>query len=209
MSRFVRRRLLLPVVLLVLAACGVSATTGAGGSCANLHLDASPGTQSAGPVSVATDHTTYSRRPEIHVTLTNTLSTSIFAPNHFANCTIFDLQQLVKGKWQPPKEPLAHCALASPTVMIEIKPGTTYTATIKIGSPRAPGFEAGTYRLAFSYSSTRTPTDAQGTAVNSQNLTIADCGALPVQTQTVTHGTPRLKTPIPVTPVLGTAEPSQ
>src|SRR5262249_21668607 len=105
------------------------------------------------------------------------------------------------------KEQLARCELASPTVIIEIKPGATYTATIKVGSPRAPGFEAGTYRLAFSYFSTRALSDTHGTAVISQNLTIADCGALAVQT--VTHGTPRLKTPIPLTPVSGTAEPSK
>src|SRR5262245_57628286 len=113
MARIVSRRLLLPIVLLVLAACGVSATAGAGGSCAPLHLDASPGTQSAGPVSIATDHATYSRRPEVHVTVTNTHSASIFAPNHLANCSILDLQQLTNGKWQQPKEQLTRCALGS------------------------------------------------------------------------------------------------
>src|SRR5215472_5446783 len=89
------------ITCLALVACG--ATAGAGGG------NTSPGTNSGGPVSIATDHSTYGATESIQVTVTNTLSTAIVAYDTRAGCSILDLQMQVGNNWQTSSA--ARCAL--------------------------------------------------------------------------------------------------
>lgn len=197
MVRSVRSRLFLFVALLVLAGCGASA--GAAAGCAD--PNSSPGTQSSGPIVIATDHATYPANGTIKVTVSNTLTSSIFAPDHAAGCTIMALQRMdgqpsatgvVPGNLQ------ARCPLETPTMLVEIAPGKSYTATIHAGYLRPGTFTPGTYRLALTYYSTKSFT-SQRTVIYSQTFTISTCGAAtPVQRS----GTPGVGagTPVQITP---------
>ncbi|HEU5439437.1 MAG TPA: hypothetical protein VFU88_09115 [Ktedonobacterales bacterium] len=199
MTRRVRSRLFPFVALLVLAGCGASA--GAAAGCAS--PNSSPGTQSSGPIVIATDHSTYPADAAIKVTVTNTLTASVFAPDHGASCTILDLQRMdgqTAATGVVPGNVQAGCPLETPTRLIEIAPGKSYTATIHGGYLRPGTFTPGTYRLTLAYYQGQSLT-SQRAVIYSQTFTISTCGAA---TPGQGSGTPGASagTPVKVTPIV-------
>jgi hypothetical protein len=176
-------RLVLMCVLVALWGAVVLAGCGAPGSCGDLAH--SPATHTSGPVTIATDHTTYPRDGFLNVTVANGGQEPIYAWDHNASCSILTLQVEVSGAWQPPRTPIAGCALGRPTVAVQIAPGASYHATIGPGylDVRQGAFDAGTYRLALTYypgqptGPAPNPGGPRATTIYSQTLTVRDCTA--------------------------------
>jgi hypothetical protein len=154
------------LLVFALSSCGV----GSGGNSNTV------GTSTSGPVSIRTDHAKYKPDDGIMVSVTNHLSTSIFAYDTRASCTILDLQVQVNGLWQD--TPIARCSLGRSAIRVEIAAGKIYTATISAGSPglRTASFPAGTYRLLLNYFTSATPQgqNEKTTTISSAPLVIAD-----------------------------------
>lgn len=191
-------------LLVALAACGSTPITSSGTG------NTSPGTSTPGPIVIATDHATYAPTDRVQVTLTNGLSTAVYAPDHQASCSIFRLQHMVNGAWQDVAAPLAGCPLGRATIFMKIAPGTSYHAAIIAGYLRQGDakFPAGQYRLAFSYATTPLdsgtgfppPTDGTSAAptVYSATLTIdPNTPPEPLPSQQPGNGTPTSGTIIP------------
>jgi len=193
MLHSLRARLVLFVALLTLASCGVSAAAGCTGP------NTSPGTQTSGPIVIATDHSTYPANGAIKVTVTNTLKSSIFAADHAVDCTILALQGMNAQTPVAPANFQGGCPIETPTRLIEIKPGQPYSATITGGYLRPGAFVPGTYRLVLAYYASSSFT-SQRTVMNSQNFTISTCG---VPTPASHSGSPGVSvgTPVQLTPV--------
>jgi hypothetical protein len=140
------------LLLLVLGGCGSNSS--GGGS-------AQQGTPTGGPVSIGTDRTTYAPSDSIAVSVTNNLSTSIYAYDTRASCTILDLQMQVNSTWQATQ--VARCPLGRPAMRVEIAAHKTYTATITAGflGISQAAFPTGTYRLVLMYSTSATTTPQQ------------------------------------------------
>lgn len=160
MSKRFQFALLSSSLLLILAACGNSSDTGSS-------QNNNPGTSTGGPVSIGTDHSTYKPTDTINISVTNHLSTSIFAYDTRASCTILDLQMQVNGVWQDTQ--IARCSLGRPAMLVETPAMKAYTAKITAGSPGViqATFPPGTYRLLLTYSTSRIPMSQQ----SSQNTT--------------------------------------
>src|SRR5947209_798374 len=137
-------------LLLLLAACGEA--TGAHSA------NASPTTQTSGPVSIATDHSVYRPTDHMQVTVLNKLSTPIYALDTRASCSILSLEVQVNGTWQA--SPVARCPLGRPAMIVKIDAGKAYTTTIQAGfaGMRNTAFPAGIYRLVLNYSTTASTT---------------------------------------------------
>jgi hypothetical protein len=154
---------LLPL-LIVLCACGTS--SGTGGNPTN------PGTSTGGPVRISTDHTVYQPDNIIHVTVSNQLSTSIFAYDTRAGCSILGLEVQVNGSWIGSS--VARCPLGRMAVQVEIPAGKSYSATIQAGGLSKGAFPPGTYRLSLTYSTSPKPAGSSGlTTIYSAPLTVA------------------------------------
>lgn len=152
---------LLPL-LIVLSACGASS----GGDTTN------PGTSTNGPVRISTDHTTYQPDEAIHVTVSNQLSTSIFAYDTRASCSILGLEVQTNGRWSGSS--IARCPLGRMARWVEIPAGKTYSTTIQAGGLSSGSFPPGTYRLSLSYSTSPKPGGLSGlTTIYSAPLTVA------------------------------------
>lgn len=141
------------LLLLTLSGCGSNSSSAAGNS--------QQGTPTSGPVSIGTDRTTYMPADSIAVSVTNNLSTSVYAYDTRANCTILDLQMQINGSWQATQ--IARCPLGRPAMRVEIAAHATYTAMIKAGSlgVSQASFPAGSYRLVLMYSTSATTTPQQ------------------------------------------------
>jgi hypothetical protein len=143
-------------LLLLLTACGSASNADSG-------TNTSSGTQTNGPVSIATDHSVYGPSEPIQVTVLDKLSTPIYALDTKAGCSILDLEVQVNGTWQATSA--ARCPLGRPAMVVRIDAGKAYTTTIQAGSPSV--FPAGTYRLLLNYSIT-----ASGTSILSNPTTV-------------------------------------
>ncbi|WIG60128.1 MAG: hypothetical protein OJF49_002876 [Ktedonobacterales bacterium] len=196
MVSFLRRRLYVGFLfaLMALAGCGVTAVSAA--DCSS--LGGSPGTKTSGPITIATDHTTYAANAPLVVTVTNTLSTSIYAPDHAADCSILALRSVAAGQSTPPNFQYG-CALGIATRLIEIGAGKSYTATIHPGYLHEGTFAPGTYQLALAYFPTNSFSDGNRTVIYSQTITISTCGAAtPVKPGAGSTAQPASGTPVQV-----------
>jgi hypothetical protein len=183
--------------IILLAGC--SAVTGASGD--------NPGTLTSGPVSIATDHTTYTPTQGIHVTIKNQSGKAIYALDTRASCTILSLQQQVKGAWQGAN--VARCPLGRIARQVMIGNGQTYTATIQAGEPavKNAAFPGGTYRLVLAYATSagESASPALLTTIYSATLTVA--GQAPGGSSTPPAATPSAGTPVSLPPA--TPKPGQ
>ena len=141
------------LLLFALSSCG--STGSSNGDNANLD------TSTNGPVSISTNHTTYTPTDVIEVSVTNHLKTSIFAYDTRASCTILGLQIQLNGVWQDTQ--VARCSLGRPAMLVEIAATKVYTATISAGSPGVSQatFPPGAYRLLLTYSTSPVPLSQQ------------------------------------------------
>lgn len=127
---------------LALVGCGAQGATSGG---------AGP-TQSTGPVTIATDHSAYAPMDPIHITISNHLSSPIYAYDTQASCSILGLEMQQAGQWAPANA--LHCPLGRVALPVKIAAGADYRVTIgatvsHIGA--ASPLANGTYRLALAY----------------------------------------------------------
>ena len=153
-------RVLPLALMLALAACGVSATTGLqpGGALNATPTATSATTPGATPVPsvpptsavvLSTDHTSYTTSATINVTLINHRSTSIFTFDHQTSCTILTLQRQTTNGWVA----TGGCALGRMTQRVEVKAGATMQIALAPGAGQmhATPWPAGTYRVILNY----------------------------------------------------------
>lgn len=171
----IKRRMLAFIALctcvLLAAGCGISTNTTDSSS-------SNPATLTSGPVTIATDHTTYGPNDTIHVTVVNHLSTAIAAFDTRASCSILALQAQQNGTWQSANA--APCPLGRIARLVTIPAGGSYRADIMAGfkGMRAGAFANGQYRLVLAYyavgpSGTPSPSAAGATTITSATLTVA------------------------------------
>ncbi len=157
---------------LTLAGCGSST----GGTAVNT----SAPTLTTGPVTIATDHSSYAPTDMIKVTIENHLTKAIYAYDTQASCSILSLQVQQGGQWAASNA--LHCPMGRPAMLVKIEPGGTYNTTLgasvaSIGQRTLP---VGTYRLVLNYfdaplsGATQAPTP---TTVPSATLTVS--GSVP------------------------------
>jgi hypothetical protein len=151
----------LPLALvLLLAACGVTTTTGLqpGGALNATTTATSAATPGGTPVSsvpptdavvLSIDHTSYTPSSTINVTLINHRATSIFTFDHQTSCTILTLQRQTPSGW----EATGGCALGRMTQQVEIKAGATMQIALAPGAGQmhVTPWPAGTYRVILNY----------------------------------------------------------
>lgn len=157
-------------LLWLLASCGNGYGANGGGT-------GNGGTESTGPVRIATDHSVYKPTDAIAVSVLNTLSQPIYALDTRSGCSILDLQMQVNGQWQAAT--VARCPLGRPAMIVTIASQNRYTVTIRstFGMPGTSGvtFPTGTYRLLLTYSTTsdgRSIT-ANGVTIMSETFTVS------------------------------------
>src|SRR5215469_9694255 len=114
----------------------------------------------------------YASNEIIIVTITNGLSTSIYAPANFTDCTLVLLEWKTPTGWVP----RGRCPSARPTGLMELKPGSAtpqrLTPVAGVARPSAHAtWQAGTYRAIFAYSLKPDEGGTQGTIVQSENFT--------------------------------------
>jgi hypothetical protein len=92
----------IPIQLAVAALFLALALANCGGPTCTQQVNTSPGTISAGQVSIATDHSVYAPGDELQATITNHLSTRITVNNYrYTNtCPYFALQMRAGNDWQ-------------------------------------------------------------------------------------------------------------
>ena len=148
-------------VSLLLAGCGSLAATNST-------------TPTSGPVTVSTDHTTYTPTDTMLVTVHNTHSTPIYALDTLSSCSILSLQYQVNGAWQSSQ--VAQCPLKRRAQLVKIDAGATYTANISAGYPgmKPLTFPTGSYRLVLVYTTTPSvmPTAENGSTITSATMQV-------------------------------------
>ncbi len=124
-----------------------SVTTG--GQAVPLHATSTPasGTATSGTVRVSVAQRQYTTSDTIDVVISNGLSMAIAASDHQSSCTVVTIQREVNGAWQN----VESCRLMTPTRLVEIQSGAMLTQ--QLAPPSSSGWPAGTYRVAFRYSS--------------------------------------------------------
>lgn len=175
-------------LLLTLAACGNASGT-------NTTL----GTQTSGPVSISTDHSTYEPTDSIQVTVLNTLAKPIYALDTQASCSILGLEIQVSGKWQT--STVAKCLLGRPAQVIALDPQKAYTTTIQAASPpvvKDAVFPPGTYRLVLNYSTSASAGSLMSNPTTIFSATFSVAG--PASSSTPSSGTPTTPTVVPPPP---------
>ena len=115
----------------------------------------------------------YAPRDAITVTITNGLSTSIYASANFTDCTLVLLEWKTPTAWVP----RGRCPSAQLTGLVELKPGSATPQQLApvagIVRPSAnTTWQAGTYRAIFAYSLKPDEGGTQGTIVQSENFTV-------------------------------------
>ncbi len=115
----------------------------------------------------------YAPNEAITVTITNGLSTSIYASANFTDCTLVLLEWKTPTGWVP----RGRCPSAQLTSLVELKPGSAtpqqLTPVAGVVRPSAnTTWQAGTYRAIFAYSLKPDEGGAQGTIVQSENFTV-------------------------------------
>ena len=109
-------------------------------------------TVTPGQLTITTTRATYGPCDAIQAIIANGLAQTIYAPDHQSACTVVTLQAQVTAGWQD----VGECMLETPTRLYAIAPGTAVVQTLAPSFGRvassAQGWPAGTYRLAFTYS---------------------------------------------------------
>lgn len=160
-------------VLVAMCACGESTSsgnitpsgtqaTGAVTPASTQNTSATPQTPPPLPSSTRTpqglpldtNSSHYGPADTIIVTFTNTSSIPLYAWDTRASCTIFGLEMLTQGQWQP--APVARCSLGRPAFMITLAPGQKYNAHIQAKTPglNTAVFPVGMYRVTLLYTAT-------------------------------------------------------
>lgn len=181
--------------LLLFASCGASSSSGAVPP-----SNTSTGTQTQGPIIIATDHAVYQGNEQIHVTIHNTLSRAIYAFDTRASCSILDLEVYTSGTWRQ-EASTARCSLGRPAQLVTIPPGGRYNATIRADQPgiNRDVFPSGSYRLVLNYTEdAKADASSKTTSLPSAALTIHSSGG-PPSTPSTSSGTP-VKVNPPSTP---------
>ena len=182
------RQNLLPQLLIILAltfsitACGGASQPPVGNP--NLSTPAATSTPQAsviiidvpitpGQVRLVLSKSQYAPNEAITVTITNGLSTSIFASANFTDCTLVLLEWKTPTSWVP----RGRCPSAQFVGTVELKPGsaTPQQLTPVAGVVRPSSnttWQAGMYRVIFAYSLKPDEGGAQGTIVQSENFTV-------------------------------------
>ncbi len=132
-------------LILVLTACGYTP---------DQHPSQNASTPSKGAVRISTDHTTYRKNSQIHVTVHNTLSTPVYALDSQAGCSILSFETYVDGTWR--SADVARCPGGHPTSQVKVDAGKVYSATIQAIRLEEAFYAipAGTYRLVLKYATT-------------------------------------------------------
>ena len=115
----------------------------------------------------------YAPREAVTVTITNGLSTSIYASANFTDCTLVLLEWKTPTGWVP----RGRCPSAQLTGLVELKSDSAtqqqLTPVAGVVRPSAnTTWQAGTYRAVFAYSLKPDEGGAQGTIVQSENFTV-------------------------------------
>lgn len=155
----------------IIVACFALALRGYG----PFYLNLSPGTDSGGPVSIATNHTDYRTTERVQVTVTNHRSGPIYTLEDGDPCSVLFLQEQIRpAQWGRtstyayydgcgnPADP-GYCvggpgqapSVTIPSTIIEIAPGASRQETLypPVSSTFFPDpLPPGLYRLAFAYS---------------------------------------------------------
>jgi hypothetical protein len=147
----------LGLCFLGLVGCGLTTSASSGATtqpASSLPVNTSPGTTTSGPVVIATDHSVYAPTDVMHITITNHLTSTIYAYDHQASCSIVRLEVQQGSAWQAVPSTIAGCPIERPTIAVAITPGTEYQADVRAGYERQgdQSFSQGTYRVAFAYS---------------------------------------------------------
>ncbi len=126
-----------------------------------------------GQVRLVLSKSRYAPNEVITVTITNGLSTSIYASANFTGCTLVLLEWKTPTGWVP----RGRCPAAQFVGTVELKPGsaTPQQLTPVAGVVRPSNnatWQAGTYRVIFAYSLKPDEGSTQGTIVQSENFTV-------------------------------------
>lgn len=165
-----------------IAACGGASQPPAGYS--NLSTPAATSTPQAsatiigvpitpGQVNLVMSKSHYAPHETITLTITNGLSTSIYATANFTDCTLVLLEWKTPTGWVP----RGRCPAAQFVGTVELKPGsatpqqlTPVAGVVKPSSNTT--WQAGTYRVIFAYSLKPGEDGTQGAIVQSENFTV-------------------------------------
>ena len=165
-----------------ITACGGASQPPAGNSHPNTPAATSPPQASVtsigmpitpGLVNLVLSKSHYAPHETITVTITNGLSTSIYAVANFTDCTLVLLEWKTPTGWVP----RGRCLAAQFVGTVELKPGsatpqqlTPVAGVVKPSSNTT--WQAGTYRVIFAYSLKPDESSTQGTIVQSENFTV-------------------------------------
>lgn len=167
--------------ILLLAACAQQSALPSATPCPTTQVNASPLTQTTGPVSIATDHSIYTPFAIVHVTIENHLGHPINMYGDLHGCELLDLQQLIGGAWKQVPLCSPHAGDELPdTPEVGISPSKTYQdilyyQEISAGQPAGQyvPFPIGTFRIVIQY------IELQSTATSRQlaySATFRICG---------------------------------
>lgn len=178
MRRALNRALLLAVIgvsgVALLAGCGRTANvSGSSGSPqAGTTAPATPspaGSQSGGPVTLTLDRQRYTAGATITVMIHNGLSATIWAADHQTSCTVVTAERLAGGQWQA----VAGCRLMTPTRLVPLPAGSATEQLLHVqGTPLGGMWQAGTYRVALTYSAGDELTGGRGGVAYSAQFTL-------------------------------------
>ncbi len=157
-------------LLMLLAACGYAP---------DQRSSQTVSTPSSGAVRISTDHTTYRKNSQIHITVLNTLSTPVYAFDAQAGCSILSFETFVDGTWRPAD--VARCPGGHSASLVKIDPGKAYLATIQAIRLEEAYYAipAGTYRLVLRYSTTISETGFQHNPLAAHSETFTVTGGTP------------------------------
>lgn len=176
---------ILLLATMLLAGCG-HLTNAEGASAAGTPNTSAP-TITSGPVTIGTDHSAYNGADIMKVTITNHLTSVIYAYDSQASCSIVSLQVKQNGQWIASNA--LPCMMGRVTMRVEIKAGEAYTFNVGGASQLGGGhgLADGTYRLVLRYFASLPGTE------KTPALNEVDSAAL-----TISHNIAPSNTPAPV-----------
>ncbi len=122
-----------------------------------------------GQVQISVEGSHFGAHDTIALWAGNGLGQCIYTTDHHSDCTIVTLQRQAAGAWQS----VADCPLASPTRIVDLPNMQAIFVRLQpeaLGA-QAGGWSAGTYRVAFSYT-TQQQGLGQQTEVDSASFTV-------------------------------------
>jgi hypothetical protein len=164
-------------IVLSLAACGVSSVSspaqGIGGNATLVPTSInSQATPAPDKVTLVLGKAQYTAGEALNITLYNKVATPITASDHQSACTIVKVQVQRNGAWVD----VGKCLQGSPTRRITVDANATMTVTVAPGASNlAPNaqWQAGTYRVAFTYIPGKDEVVGPATVVYSATFTIS------------------------------------